>query len=509
MKKPIIKVLSSIICLVLILALSSCAGAPADNASNVTVEEKSDSANTVYTIKFGDGKTDDYSFTLENSDANPLIVEKIEAALAATSDDINSGIESIQIDQTTGNLIITYKNGTVDDLGLVRGSNGLSSYEVACNNGYTGTEEQWINLISIQSSASSEFVSISEYITYPNTLYDMSTEINKAISENPNKTLYFPDGVYYIASPISTSGNPDNAVSFKLSNFAIIKAIGGSYDWDTKCSSAGGNDATVAEAMIRLGATNPLNTTVENEAKFFFEGGIIDGSDIANGMSVDGGRQTRIENVNIKNTPVGLHVKKHPEAYSPDADVRNVNILGTNTAGSIGVICRGHDNTFSNMRIDDVQIGFKVTGGGNVLRDIHTLETSTAIYAGSIGFLEVFTGDGGGTSNLFDFCYSDQFETAFRISGYHSVYTNCWGWWYKNMGDYFAMFTVEDGQNFKGIISNPRAQHNDGGTGGVFFNVGTSGGTGKIIAPIFSTSSFNSSDNNYNSYLQTTGIVWD
>ena len=37
---------------------------------------------------------------------------------------------------------------------------------------------------------------------------DVSAAIQKIIDSNPNRTLYFPDGIYLISKPISTPADP-------------------------------------------------------------------------------------------------------------------------------------------------------------------------------------------------------------------------------------------------------------------------------------------------------------
>ena len=49
---------------------------------------------------------------------------------------------------------------------------------------------------------------------------DVSDELQKLILDNPNRTLYFPDGVYLISEPICTPANPIHSVSLVLSCYA-------------------------------------------------------------------------------------------------------------------------------------------------------------------------------------------------------------------------------------------------------------------------------------------------
>ncbi|MBQ1227631.1 MAG: hypothetical protein IIX79_06045, partial [Alistipes sp.] len=73
---------------------------------------------------------------------------------------------------------------------------------------------------------------------------DVSDDIQKIIDSNPNRTLFFPDGVYLISKPICTPADPRKSVALELSNFAVIKA---QKEWAHE------------EAMIRLGGKDPFN----------------------------------------------------------------------------------------------------------------------------------------------------------------------------------------------------------------------------------------------------------
>ena len=67
---------------------------------------------------------------------------------------------------------------------------------------------------------------------------EVSDDIQRLIDENPNRVIFFPDGLYRIAKPVLTPADPAFSVSLKLSDFAVIQA---DPSWDSD------------EAMIRLG----------------------------------------------------------------------------------------------------------------------------------------------------------------------------------------------------------------------------------------------------------------
>lgn len=249
---------------------------------------------------------------------------------------------------------------------------------------------------------------------------DVSDAIQKIIDENPNRTIFFPDGEYIISKPICTPAEPTKSVALQLSNYAVIKASEG---WN--------ND----EAMIRLGGKDAANNIRIPGSNYYLDGGIIDGSGVAKGVSIDSGRETVIRNISIKNVSLGIHVKYGANSGSSDADIMNVNITGNNRSDCIGVLVDGYDNTFTNMRIGGVHIGFHIRSGANALRNIHPLYYGgNDNYQSSVGFLDERF------DNYYDFCYSDEFATAFQTNDGRNLYSNCFAYWYSKRGDKHTVF---------------------------------------------------------------------
>ena len=255
------------------------------------------------------------------------------------------------------------------------------------------------------------------FVTAENVIRDGKTPCTDAvqalIDANPNREIVFPDGVYLLDKPILTPAHPKQSVCLRLSAYAVFKAAPG---W------------TNAEAMVRLGATHPANDINTNGSCYWLKGGIVDGSGVADGVSIDGGRETLVADVSIKHTRTGLRIKKGVNGGgSADADVRNVNIVGNGAADSVGVLVEASDNTLANMRIAGVVTGVRIAGGGgNMLRNLHPLFTGNwKSYDRSVGF-DIRTGD-----NWLDVCYSDQFRTGFRFNGGNrSICSGCNAYWY-------------------------------------------------------------------------------
>ena len=322
----------------------------------------------------------------------------------------------------------------------------------------------------------SPFVLVTDYVK-ANSGEDVSDALQQIIMDNPRRVIFFPDGEYLISKPICTPANPENAVSLKLSNFAVIKAMDG---WDSD------------EAMIRLGAAEPFNTIRVNGSNYYLSGGVIDGNNVAKGVSIDSGRETRVENLSIKHTTVGLHVKWGANSGSSDADICNVNIVGPGKRDTIGVLVEGMDNTFTNMRIAYVHIGVKFIRGGNCLRNIHPLGTSNPeFYSDSIAFCDLSGG------NRYDFCYSDQYETGFYLKdGCHSICHNCFCYWYKTLESGEIGFKADG--TFNSLLSNCKVTLR-GDAPNANFLVGAEGGCGVIENPFFNEEL--SIDKCYKNYL--------
>ncbi len=249
---------------------------------------------------------------------------------------------------------------------------------------------------------------------------DVSDAIQKIIDENPNRTIYFPDGIYLISKPILTPAEPTKSVALKLSNYATIKAT---EDWSHD------------EAMVRLGGKDAANNIVTPGSNYYLDGGIIDGSGVAKGVSIDSGRETVIRNTSMKNVVLGIHIKHGANSGSSDADISSVNIVGAFNEKCVGVLVEGHDNTFTNMRIAGCHIGFVIRSGANSLRNIHPLYYGQdKNYQTSIGFLDERF------DNQYDFCYSDEFATAFQSTGGRSLYSNCFAYWYSKRGEKHTAF---------------------------------------------------------------------
>lgn len=314
--------------------------------------------------------------------------------------------------------------------------------------------------LSAQTSQKAGYIVVSDYVDNTGKK-DVSDKLQEIIDKNPNRTLYFPDGTYLISKPILTPAHPNRSVALQLSNYAIIRATD---DWAHE------------EAMIRLGGKDPYNDITIPGSNYYLDGGVIDGINKAKGISIDGGRETVVRNTSIKRVTMGLHIKRGANSGSSDCDIRDVNIVGNFTPGCVGVLVEGYDNTFTNMRIGGVHVGFHIKTEANSLRNIHPLYySSNKEYETSCGFLDE------AQNNWYDFCYSDEFATAFRAKGNGSLYNNCFAFWYSNRGDKHVFFKSDGLFNSSVMNANVGFSKNNATKENKILEYGKDGGNGQFF----------------------------
>lgn len=320
------------------------------------------------------------------------------------------------------------------------------------------------------------YIVVTDYFT-PSILRDVTDDIQRVISTNPHRTIFFPDGTYLISGTIKTSANPDNSTHLVFSNYATLKASG----------------EFEGSALLSLGGAEPFNNVTKPGSNYGVDGGIFDCSGITNGIEIASGRETTIRNCSIKNAVVGIHVLKGANSGSSDADMADLNIIGNDKTDSVGILVEGNDNTFSNIRIGHTQIGVRVRSGGNFFNDVHPLFAMNAErYPTSVGF-QVEAG-----SNTFNGCYSDQYRTGFRFTTAKTcILTDCWVYWWSDAGK--EETAISCAGQFNAIVSHLRVSFHKT-TENAILVVGATGGTG--IFDYITTSKGKSQDETYLTYLK-------
>lgn len=224
---------------------------------------------------------------------------------------------------------------------------------------------------------------------------DASEKLQSIINGNPNRTIYIPDGTYLIEHSLTTPAHATRSVALQLAENAVLVASG---KWDSD------------KPMISLGKTYPTNDVANAGYFFFIDGGTLDCNGVAKGVSIDGGREVAIRNLNILNTVLGINIAKGANSGSADADIKDVRITGNGKAGSTGVRINAYDNTLSRIDISNVQTGLEIVSGGNVMRNITISGCSdTNMFSGSTGIRDM-TGDCWYIS-----CRITDFETAYLL----------------------------------------------------------------------------------------------
>ena len=270
-----------------------------------------------------------------------------------------------------------------------------------------------------------EYVLITDVINANPTVKDMAVIIQKAVDENPGKTIYFPDGKYQLSKTVVIPSDPSKSVSFRLSNYAHFSP---SMSWDSECKT-----------LIQYGMAESPKTQSGDHADYFM-GGILDGNNKVTAIEVYGGGRLFINNVSIKDARIGVHIKPNG-AYN---DIENVNVTSPYENASRGIFVEGTNNTFVNMRIYHPFIGAHLTGGDNVLINIHPLGNPTN-NSNSAGFYDQSTG------NRYSICYSDQYPIGFKIESQTvSYFDMCYMYWWQACNYQIGFLCVGE---FNSIIS--------------------------------------------------------
>ena len=253
-----------------------------------------------------------------------------------------------------------------------------------------------------------DYVLITDVINANTDIKDMSELIQKAIDENPGKTIYFPDGKYELTKTVVIPSDPEKSVSFRMSNYATFVP---SNDWASAENTA----------LIQYGTPDSPKTQSGDDADYFM-GGILDVNRKCTAIEVYGGGRLFINNVSIKDARIGIHLKPNA-AYN---DIENVNVTCQYiTNVSKGIFVEGTNNTFVNMRIYHPFYGAHITGGDNVLVNIHPLGNPTNNIA-STGFYDQSTG------NRYSICYSDQYPVGFKMESQTvSYFDMCYMYWWQ------------------------------------------------------------------------------
>ena len=327
----------------------------------------------------------------------------------------------------------------------------------------------------------SDYIVVTDFIK-ADTGEDLYDPLQMLINKNPGRTLYFPDGEYLISHSLETSSKAIDSTSFYLSGGATI---GAHKDWRSDGQK---------NALICLGSLEEENNIRTPGSNFYVMGGILDGKGKADGISLDAGRETLIKNVVIMNVIYGIYVKNGVNNGSSDTDIDDVTIIGSGTHNSYGIVTVGYDNTISNARIYNTKVGMKVSSG-TFVADC-TVE-NTAKISGGTGFLCSGTGDA-----WYSDCTSIDFDVAFDIGSTKGFYKQCNALWPSNIGKKHIAFQAT---SLRSAIIGCSADFPESEAESAFLTA--SGGSGKVVAPIFDKTRVNDNDATANFLEEGTTII--
>ena len=176
---------------------------------------------------------------------------------------------------------------------------------------------------------------------------------------------------------------------------------------------------------------------------------------------------------------VGIHIKKGPnELGATWANVDNVNVTGSDTKDSVGVLVEGSYNTIANMRIASIMYGTQATETGerNIFRNLHPL-IPPSLGNDSIGFYDMSDG------NNYDICYNDQGATGFVMHEHtRSVYNGGFSyWWSPNQGYHVGFRSIG---KFNSLIVSTKVSQNHDVETDAYLLVEEDGGQGVVLYPI-------------------------
>ena len=312
---------------------------------------------------------------------------------------------------------------------------------------------------------------------------DAADALQALIDANPNRTIYIPDGTYLLSHPVATPADPTLAVELRLDNFAVLKAA---------------PEFPEHQPLVRLGGIHPANNIRTVGSVYALQGGVLDGSGRAAGVCIESGRETRVQNVSMKNVWYGLKILHGANNGSSDCDIRDVNITGNRQPGSVGILLFAYDNTLTNMRIADCQIGVRIRAGGNLLTNIHPLWTSPMDqYDAGIGF------DVGADNCSFIRCYSDHFSTGwrFRKSSDRCILDGCICFWYASTPGRRHTAIRSDGP-FEAIVTGMRIGFKDVKAVNTVLQLDAPGGQGVIADPRLFQNQLNDPADAFRDYLR-------
>ena len=284
---------------------------------------------------------------------------------------------------------------------------------------------------------------------------DITTELQTLVDKYPGRTIYFSDGEYNISAPIVINADTDGAVSLRLSNYAVIKALP---TWSSE------------DAMITVGSKT--EAAKAGYAEVAVMGGVIDGAGVAKiGVSFENCKNPFVSNVTFKNLKTALWAKASAEAVN----FESVTVNGDASVDSIGILVESSGGIVSTSNIANVYIGVKSCGSYNDFRNVLVYAAPTATT--KCAFWE------NGENNVFEMCTSQNFSCGYLIKdSAGSIFEASNSSW--ESADTTVQTAFEAEGTFNSIISGCTVRFFDGTSDNAYIKFANKG-TGVVKVPIF------------------------
>ena len=301
-------------------------------------------------------------------------------------------------------------------------------------------------------------------------VHDDTDSIKNTILNNPNKTIFFPDGIYLISSTIILNPANDKSVSLSFSKNAIIKA-----------SDNFPKNAYMFGIQL-IGTYNYYS----NNAIIRIDGMQCDCNGcnfLINGINTnDRAYPIELSNCNVHNIGSrGIFIQTGYNSNSSDSLIHDCVFLGTDLKGSTGILVAGADNKFTNVRLHGFRRGMVFDRGGQICINVHTLHHGTFdldYVNDSIGFY-----CRNGSLNEFTNCFSDSHASGwvFDVDS-PSTLTGCICFWWNDLTANTYAIRIKSGVSFNSKVNNlVVAVSGNAGDRRIMGKTGTGGGNGKII----------------------------
>ena len=299
-----------------------------------------------------------------------------------------------------------------------------------------------LDIISIENSndlvailIKETLINVKQYGAHGNNVNDDINFITTAINNNPNTTIYFPDGNYIISNSIIIPPENEKVVNLKLNKNAIIKS------------------QNKINALIEIAPAGNPYSLHKTPQTCVIEGGILDCGNVNYGIIVKYRNLTEIKNIeftNISNIGVCLGIDNPSQAIIGNTDLHNCFFYGQGSElENTAIKVTSSDNQIYNIIIDKTKYGiiFDTYGYANTINNFH----ATVIYnkdatdeqkSNSICIL-----DNSIDYNMFINCYCDTYGIAFKFTKATKKYlTSCKTYWYYSSSD--TQFICIDILNF-------------------------------------------------------------